>query len=138
MEQIIFEPDGRVSLTIGDDTYTLSRPKFKHVRKFRERITDLSNEAIDKITDLSKQMAGLDEDSEEWRALEEQFREMRLFTFEYTVLPWLREVFKELGDKPLPKNLGDAPAFLANQGLPMQIWNHWLNVPLGSGGGGKS
>jgi hypothetical protein len=138
VEQISFEPDGRVVLTIGDDKYTLSRPKFKHVRRFRERITDLSNEAIDKITDLTKQMAALESDSEEWHALEERFKEMRLFTFEYTVLPWLREVFKELGDKPLPKNLGEVPAFLANQGLPMQIWNHWLNVPLGSGGDAKS
>lgn len=133
MEQITFQPDGRVSIVINDETYTLRRPKFGHVRLFRERMTTLADEAIARLADLAKQLAAADEDSEEFHALEDQMRELSRFSFQFTVIPWLREVFEELGDKPLPKKLDDAPAFFANSGLPMQIWQHWLNVPLGSG-----
>lgn len=138
MEQIIFHPDGRFSLVIEDKTYTLRPAWFGDIKKYRQRMSELSQEAIDKVSDLAKQIAGLDDDSEELLALEAQFAEMRNFTFEFTVVPWLREVFRAMGDKPLPKDLSKAPAALANQGLPMQIWNHWLNVPLGSGGAGTS
>ena len=52
-----------------------------------------------------------------------------------SLIPWIKEVFNQLSDNPLPESEDDWPAWLAaDQSLPNLLLLHWQNRPKVSGG----
>lgn len=124
-----FNDNGTVSVDIGGQTYSLKRPTMKQLWEFFDLREELSERAQGHIRELSAQLAEADDDSPEAEGLVEELRD-RQFAFRFMSEPWLREAFEELGSKPLPENLDDAPSELADPSLPTQILLHWREVPL--------
>ena len=61
-------------------------------------------------------------------------REYQASPFYESTIPWLREVFKQLSDTPLPDDENDWPVWLAaDLAVPTQIVAHWRTNPKASG-----
>ena len=126
---IEFRDNGTVSVDIGGETYTLRRPKMGELWEFYDYRDELSESAQAQIQEMARQAAELDEESEEFRDLIRQIKDRRL-SWRLMSEPWLRRAFEELGSKPLPENLDDAPPELTSLKLASQILEFWRDVPL--------
>lgn len=129
MADLRFNDNGTISLTIGADTFTLRRPTIGRLFHYRERISEISDEARTRLEVIIAELSELDDDDERAVEIRDEMGNHRR-GFEWLVVPWLREVFDELGSAPLPENLDDAPAELTDMKLPTQIINFWRTVPL--------
>lgn len=131
-EGIEFDPLGSVTVTFDDKSYRLGRPKMGQWRYFQRLLRDMSREAEATLTELREKV---EKASPKNQALAEA--ELRAFAeepFYEKTIPWIGEVFKQLGDNPLPEDPDDWPAWLAaDTGLPIQIVNHWKTTPKASG-----
>lgn len=122
MAEIKFNDNGTISVGIGTDTYSLKRPNLDQLFGFHDRISELTAQVSEQVQEAAKS----DDTANE---LVGEMQSRRWF-FENLIEPWLREVFSELGNKPLPEDLGDAPAEFAAPGLPQEILKFWLDSPL--------
>lgn len=137
-EGIRFNPNGTVTIPIEGKDYELGRPKFRHLRHFRERISQISDAAQVTVLSLAEEAAKHEEGSAEQEELLEQVRYISRHGYEITVWPWLREVYEELGNAPLPESLDEAPSEIADMSLAMKILDHWRTVPLAPGAKGAN
>ncbi len=138
-EGIDYRPVGTVVVTFDGTAYTLKRPKLKQYSYFRDQIRELSVTAVDKLTALRDETEAAEEDSDEKARLELELTHKTSSTYELTSVPWLKEVFGQLGDKPLPEDHEEWPAWLAaDMTIPQQIRTHWATVPLAPGAKGTN
>jgi hypothetical protein len=131
-----FRDNGTITVEIGGTTYTLRRPTMGQLWHFFDLRDDLAKDAQAKIKTLADELAEVGEDSKKGKTLVASLSDRR-FVFRFMAEPWLREAFETLGSKPLPENLDDAPAELADPSLPQQILLFWRSVPLARGPKGQ-
>ena len=133
-EGIRFNDNGTISIPVGGETYTLRRPNTKQLMYYWDRLDDVADKAKETFQGWLTELSELEEDSEEFDELQKRIRRSPRTSYEHTVFPWLREVFEELGSKPLPQDLTDAPSEITSIGLPLQIVDFWRTVPLAHSG----
>lgn len=138
-EGISFNDNGTISIPIKGETYSLRRPTVKELYHFWDRIDEIAEDATSElqsmIKDISGQLAEIDdENSPEARELIASIKKRRREAHEYTIVPWLREVYDKLGSASLPEDLSDAPSEITDQTLAHQIISFWRSVPLASSG----
>lgn len=126
---IEFRDNGTISVDIDGNTYTLRRPTMGQLWEFFDLRDELSDQATAKLREMTERLASLEDGSEEFNEVMATAKDRR-FGFRYLSEPWLRKAFEELGSKPLPENLDDAPSELADPGLPNEILMFWREVPL--------
>jgi hypothetical protein len=136
---IKFNDNGTISIPIKDETYSLSRPTVKDLYHFWDRIDEIAEDATEElqsaIQSIAEQLAEIeDETSTEAKELIRTIKLRRREAHEYTVIPWLREVYDKLGSASLPEDLSEAPSEITDQTLPLQIISFWRSVPLASSG----
>lgn len=131
-EGIEFHELGSVTVTFDDKSYRLGRPKMGQWRYFQRLLRDMSREAEATLTELREKV---EKASPKNQALAEaELREFAEQPFYEKTIPWVSEVFRQLGDNALPEDPDDWPAWLAaDTGLPIQIVNHWKTTPKASG-----
>ena len=138
MDGIELNPLGTVTVTLDGKDYTLQRPKLRQYRYFRDQIRELSVSAVEHLTQLRERLEASEEGSEEFKSLEAEINKVSQNSFELTSVPWLKEVFDQLGN-PLPEDHEDWPAWLAaDQSIPSKIITHWRTVPLAPGAKGTN
>jgi len=144
---IEFDPLGSITVTIDDTAYRLGRPKMGQWRYFQRGWSDAVKEARGQLTDLNARLNLAKERIEDATSppkklkaekevdkLTEELREFEVKPLYEWQIPWIREVFAQLGDKPLPEDADEWPAWLAtDSSLPFEIVNHWQTHPLASG-----
>lgn len=137
-EGIDFSPLGTVTITLDGKDYVLRRPKLRQYRHYRDKIRELSMQAVDTLADLREQLDKAKDGSKEFEALQTEVQDVSQNSFELTSVPWLKDAFEQLGD-PLPDDHEDWPAWLAaDQSIPTKIINHWRTVPLAPGAKGTN
>ena len=120
-EGITFDPMGTVTVTIAEKSYVLGRPKLRQFRHHRDQIRNLSHTAMDKLVAMREKLEATDEEDPKYAKLATEVEEATHNAFLLTSVPWLKEVFSELGD-PLPDDHDDWPAWLAADAtIPSQI-----------------
>lgn len=138
-EGITFDPLGTVTVTLdGSKPYVLGRPKLRQFRKYRDLIRTLTTEAADKLIAKREELDAMKDSDPKYEKLSEEIQEITYNSFLLTSIPWLKEVFEDLGD-PLPEDHDEWPAWLAtDQSIPSQIITHWRTVPLAPGAKGTN
>ena len=117
-EGIDFSPLGTVTITLDGKDYVLRRPKLRQYRHYRDKIRELSTQAVDTLADLREQLDKAKDGSKEFEALQDEVQHVSQNSFELTSVPWLKDAFEQLGD-PLPDDHEDWPAWLAaDQSIP--------------------
>jgi hypothetical protein len=147
-EGIDYEQLGTIIVSFDDKTYTLTRPKMGQWRYFSRKLQALYDENRETLLKLTGRVTEMNEEVE---ALKEAgvdtkkaavaqakaqaaLREYQIQPFYETTIPWLREVFVQLGDKKLPESEDDWPVWLAaDLSVPTQIVAHWRTNPKVSG-----
>lgn len=148
-EGIEYNPTGTVDVTFDDKTYHLGRPKLRQWRYFTNQIAEMTKQATETATRLSKEaeaaFAVLADDPDNTHAQElaaekeQAIKDFARTPFFETSSKLLREMFDQLGDAPLPDDLEDWPAWLAaDVSLPGQILAHWRQAPKASGAAPKT
>ena len=132
MDEITFDPLGTITVKFDGQEYKLGRPKMGQWRYFSRQLQALFEDNRDTLARLNAEV-----EAAEGKALvkaEAALREYSLTPFYEATIPWIREVFKQLGT-PLPDSEDDWPAWLAaDTQLPTQILAHWRTHPKASGG----
>lgn len=144
---IEFDPIGTITVTIDDETYRLTRPKMGQWRYFQRtwqeaikaastQLTDLTTK-LDEARDLADAPDTPEKKAKAQKRLDALSDELRTTTvkplYEWQI-PWTRDVFTQLGDKPLPEDSDEWPVWLASDpSLPNQIITHWQAHPKASG-----
>ena len=137
-EGITFDPMGTVTITLEDKAYVLGRPKLRQFRHHRDEIRTLAATAVGTLEEMQKKLETLKEDGDAFEKLTAEITLMSRNSFLLTSVPWLKSVFKDIGD-PLPDDHDDWPAWLAaDQTIPTQIIEHWRTVPLAPGAKGTN
>ena len=142
-EPIEFNPLGTITVTFDDQTYTLSRPKMGQWRYFSRRWSEAIKEAGSQLTELltkldaARALLEKSDNAKNRKAVADLSAEITGFNvqplYEWNI-PWIREVFEQLGDKPLPEDPDNWPAWLASDpALPNRIIGHWQAHPKASG-----
>lgn len=126
-----FDDIGTITVTIGDVQYRLRRPTLGQLQHFTDRIREISDGVQQRLLDLTSEIKEGETPPE---SLADEIIAMRTSPWEYLTIPWLREAFHSLGDKPLPDDLTDAPAEFASLELAREIITWWRSVPLARGG----
>lgn len=134
MGELRFNDNGTVSLSIDDETYTLKRPTVKQLWEFWDLRDEITERAKEQLQTWIEDLSNIDENSEEYKKIMEEVKHRGRHSYEHLTYPFIREAFKELGSKPLPKKLDNAPAELADLTLPTQILEFWQSVPLAHSG----
>jgi hypothetical protein len=140
---IEYHPTGTVEVTVDDETYKLGRPKLRQWRYFTRQLDEMLTEAQETLRELSGAALGArdayeadpsDENRKAQEATAKQLNEFSQTPFYERSSLILQEMFKQLGNKPLPEDIDDWPAWLAaDVSLPNQILGHWRKAPKASG-----
>lgn len=132
-DPITFHPLGTITVTFEDGTeVTLGRPKFGQWRWFTARLNEIFAEVQAEIDDAQEKLDEAKTDKARAAAQEALDKVNRQPLYERTI-PWIAEVFKQLGDGPLPDS-DEWPAWLAaDTNVPVRILSHWRTVPKASG-----
>lgn len=146
-EGIEYDPLGTVDVTFDDETWHLTRPKYRQLKYFSnelerilERIRDRQQELMAEIEEAEATYE--DDPTEENQALVDEASEaLRVFNrsamAEHTI-GVLQEMFKQLSEDPLPEDPDDWPAWLAaDSSIPGKIVAHWRKAPKASGSNGS-
>ena len=147
-EGITYEPLGTVVVEFDDQTYRLTRPKMKHVSHFTRRVAEISEQARAELDAIARRLeeATTKAEAKPTKAnIEAQAAAARDLS-DFLAVPFyrrshsvLREMFEQLGDKPLPADLDEWPAWLGGDlELPGAITNHWRKAPKASGLNGSN
>jgi len=142
-DPITFDPLGTVRVEFDDETYTLTRPKMGQWRYFSRRWSEAIKEAGSQLTELltkldaARALLEKSDNAKNRKAVADLSGEITGFNvqplYEWNI-PWIREVFEQLGDKPLPEDVDVWPAWLASDpALPNRIIGHWQAHPKASG-----
>jgi hypothetical protein len=130
-EGITFDPMGTITVEFDDKTYRLTRPKMGQWRHFSRKLQGLYDENREHLLKLTEDAQKEGPKQEKAQAA---LREYQSQPFYESTIPWLREVFSQLGDKKLPESDDDWPAWLAaDLSIPTQIVAHWRTSPKASG-----
>jgi hypothetical protein len=132
-EGVTFDPMGTVTITLNNKTYVLGRPKLRQYKHHRDRIRILARDAAEQVSAMGDKLETLKEGGPAFEKLSEEITGITRNSFALTSVPWLKDVFDDIGD-PLPPDEDDWPAWLAaDQSIPTRIINHWRTVPLAPG-----
>lgn len=147
-EGITYDPLGTVVVEFDGETYRLTRPKMKHVSHFTRRVAEISDQARSELADIAKRLEKATDkaDKSPTKANLEAQAKVAEEMAEFLALPFyrrshvvLREMFQQLGDRPLPDDLDEWPAWLGGDlELPGAITNHWRKAPKASGLNGSN
>lgn len=130
-ETITYDPLGTVTVTFDGKTYQLGRPKFGQWRYFSRQLQALYDDNRETLLRLTEEAQVEGKGQAKAQAA---LREYQGQPFYESTIPWLREVFKQLGDKQLPESEDDWPTWLAaDLSVPTQIVAHWRSSPKASG-----
>lgn len=130
-EGIVFNPIGTIEVSFDDKTWHLGRPKFKQWRYFSRQLSALYEDNRETLQRLTGEAQREGKGQERAQAA---LREYQNRPFYESTIPWIREVFAQLGDKKLPESEDDWPAWLAADiSIPTQIVSHWRSHPKASG-----
>ena len=130
-EGIEFEQLGTIIVSFDDKTYTLTRPKMGQWRYFSRKLQGLYDENREKLLTLTEDAQ---KEGPKQAKAQAALREYQIQPFYESTIPWLREVFVQLGDKKLPESEDDWPVWLAaDLSVPTQIVAHWRTNPKASG-----
>lgn len=142
-EGIYFDPLGSITVTFDDTGYQLTLPKMRQWRYFSRRIEEMSDAAKVRLGELANAAAEAATAYEAEAtpltktALDQANEELQEFAstpFYETSSQLVREIFEQLGDKPLPDDMDDWPTWLAaDVTIPAQILQHWRTAPKVSG-----
>jgi len=128
---IKFNDNGTISFPIGEKTYTLKRPTTGQFFDFWDLVDNLEVESRKQMIQLRDTLSQLkDADEDEMAEVVKELRHARRHAYEYTTIPWLRDVFAEVGSDKLPDDLSEAPSEITDPGLISQILEFWRTVPL--------
>lgn len=132
-DPIIFEPLGTVLVTLDDGTEVrLGRPKFGQWKWFTRRLQVITDEVQASLTEGQAKVDAAKTDAARKKAQDEFDVTSGKPMYEYTI-PFIEELFKQLGDKPLPE-VDEWPAWLAADWLlGSRILSHWRTIPKASG-----
>lgn len=129
-EGIEFNPLGTIDVTFDDKTWHLGRPKFKQWRYFSRQLTAIYDDNRETLVRLTEEA---EREGKGQAKAQAALREYQGTPFYESTIPWLKEVFNQVGD-PLPESEDDWPAWLAADiTIPTQIIGHWRNHPKASG-----
>ena len=124
---IDFRDDGTIRFgDIYDEPVTIARPKLGDYRAANRHLTEILDEANTAINDLRARGEAGEDVTEEARKLADNPLEARLNG-------WWVDIFHGLGDKSLPDNTDEWPAYFADPSLPNQVLAHWRTAPKASG-----
>lgn len=147
-EGITYDPLGTVVVEFDGETYRLTRPKMKHVSYFTRRVAEISDGARTELADIAKRLEEATDkaDNKPTKANLNAQAKVAEEMAEFLALPFyrrshvvLREMFEQLGDRPLPEDLDEWPAWLGGDlELPGAITNHWRKAPKASGLNGSN
>ena len=145
-EGIDFNDDGTITVRFDGQTWTISRPKFAHWRKYSRAFTESAERAIAPLRAALDDIKKAEADGDEG-ALTEATKRFNGINSEDLMLAenerLLRDIFAELADRPLPDSVDDWPAWLIlpparndngqpGAAIPARIVGHWRNVPKAS------
>lgn len=132
-EPITFDPLGTITVTFEDGTeVTIGRPKFGQWRWFTNNLNGIFQQLQDRIAAATAKVETAKGDKAKAAAQAERDDLAAQPLYESTI-PWMAEVFKQLGDQPVPEP-DEWPAWLAaDTNLPVQILAHWRTAPKASG-----
>ena len=102
-DDILFMKDGRVRVVANGVAYMLRRPNLGLFKKYRLLITNPADELNDGETDID------------------------------FMVRYLREMFSELSDRPLPDDDNEIAPWLPSAMFAVQLVAHWQEVPLARG-----
>ncbi len=137
-EGITFDPMGTVTVTFEDKAYVLGRPRLKQYQHHRDEIRTLAINAVAKLEEMQTKLETLKEGAPAFEKLTGEITAVSRNSFLLVSVPWLKALFKDLGD-PLPEDEDEWPAWLAaDQTIPGQIIDHWRTVPLAPGAKGTN
>lgn len=147
-EGITYDPLGTVVVEFDGETYRLTRPKMKHVSYFTRRVAEISDGARTELADIAKRLEEATDkaDKKPTKANLDAQAKVAEEMADFLALPFyrrshvvLREMFEQLGDRPLPEDLDEWPAWLGGDlELPGAITNHWRKAPKASGLNGSN
>ena len=130
-ETITYNPLGTIEVTFDDKTYKLGRPKFGQWRYFSKQLQALYDDNRETLIRLTEEAQKEGKAQDKAQA---KLREYQSQPFYESTIPWLKEVFAQLGDKKLPESVDDWPTWLAaDLSIPTQIVAHWRTSPKASG-----
>ena len=124
---IDFDPLGTIRFSdIADEPVTIRRPKLGQYRWFQRSLTAILDDASNALNTIRERAEAGEDVAEEAAAIAENPLEARLN-------PWWRELFSQLGDRELPEDTDEWPAYFADPSLPNQVLAHWRTAPKASG-----
>ena len=130
-EGIEFNPLGTIEVTFDDKTWKLGRPKMGQWRYFSRLLQTMYD---DNRATMEKLVSQAQVEGKGQEKAQAALREYQNQPFYESTIPWIREVFAQLGDKKLPESDDDWPAWLAaDVSIPTQIVSHWRTSPKVSG-----
>jgi len=127
-------PNGIITLPLTSSlTITLRRPNLGEFRDMREQFDELADATNDALSEIAIRV---DEAAEMTREQQlEKRQETRVWRRQVTSelegkrLDWLRMVCERLGDKRLPDDVNELPAWITDPGLAASMTRHWVNHP---------
>ena len=137
-EGIVYHPNGEITISFDNQTWKLARPKLKTYRLFSERLQEMRRAITEVNVQLTELRMALTEDDADTGLIEEQIEKLNGPIWEYS-LPIVKDLVAAVGDKPLPDDEEDWPAWLATSiTIPSDVLNHWREVPKAPGGAGTN
>lgn len=109
-DRVDFLDTGRIRVWADGTRYVLRLPKHGEFKRFRLMVTPDPDEDEPEPSARDRAEAGFEQ-----------------------VEQWMREVFATLGDRKLPDDADDWPAWLLSPLLATRFLVHWRDVPLAPG-----
>lgn len=143
-EGITYNPLGTVEVTFDDTTYKLGRPKMRQFKYFTERLQTVTTAYTDEIRRVQVELAEAnekyaeDDTTPEAKAeidrLTDEVKAITQTVFYEETMAITAEIFRQLGDQPLPEDYDEWPVWLAaDASVPGEILKHWRTNPKASG-----
>lgn len=132
-DPITFDRLGTVTFDLDGLEVKLKRPTFKQWRHFSRSLQTIAEQAQ---TDLEQARQAVESAKTEAakKKAEAKLEEVAAVPFYERTIPWMQDVFAQLGNGTPVGEPDDWPAWLAvDHTLPGQIITHWRTVPKASG-----
>lgn len=140
-EGLELRKDGTILVVMGEDRYTLKRPKYGELRELRELIANMDDEALSAVAEAQEQVAQLGALATESVGRERADHEIavgrvtraRRDTLEAIRVAGMRRVFELLSNHKLPSEEAEWETWVIDPSTFSRMLMHWQSVPLARG-----
>lgn len=140
-EGLELRKDGTILVVMGEDRYTLKRPKYGELRELRELIANMDDEALDAVAVAQEKAAELGTLAEDVFGSERAKHEIavgkvaraRRDALEAIRVAGMRRVFELLSNHKLPSEEAEWETWIIDPSTFSRMLLHWQSVPLARG-----